>query len=176
MFNFQKERNALRILIILLFYSMIIALVSAFIFPIISIVIILLWITSFISIMVYDRRHWRKPDPESHGIWLSNQTRNLNIGEYSIHGAVMGSCVKARNIFSASRAELRSLIGGEAQQFTGLVDECRNMALGRMCLNAKKKGCNGVLGFRIVTSETLWGATEVIAYGTAVKIESVVEK
>jgi uncharacterized protein YbjQ (UPF0145 family) len=82
---------------------------------------------------------------------------------------VMGTCVKTRNIFSAARAELRSLIGGEARQFTDLVNECRNIAVTRMCQKAKDKGCNRILGFRMITAETMWGATEFIAYGTAVK-------
>jgi len=140
------------------------------------VIIILAWIIGVVSILLYDKRHWRRPGPDAHGIWLSTQTRNLNLGDCSVKGAVMGSCVKARNIFSAARAETRSLVGGETVQFTGLVEECRNIALGRMCLKAKKMGCNGIIGFRIITAETLWGATEIIAYGTAVKIKGVGRK
>lgn len=172
----SNDASALGALIGLLIPSVILTVVFLFFFPICSILIIILWIISFISIILYDKRHWRKPLPESHGIWLSTQTRNLDLGEYSMHGAVMGSCVKVRNVFTAARQEARSLVGGEAQRFTDLVEETRNIALSRMCKKTKKMGCNGVIGFRIITAETLWGSTEIIAYGTAVNIKGVGQK
>ena len=172
----SNDTSALGALIGFLIPSVIITVVFLFIFPICSIIIVLIWIISFISIMIYDMRHWRKPLPESYGIWLSAQTRNLDIGEYTMHGAVMGSCVKARNIFTAARQEARSLVGGEAQGFTDLAEESRNIALSRMCKKAKKMECNGVIGFRIISAETLWGSTEIIAYGTAINIKGVDKK
>ena len=171
-----RIESALAALIWLFVISVINVVTFAFFWPVCSVMIVLMWIIGVVSILLYDKRHWRQPGPDAHGIWLSTQTRNLNLGDYSIKGTVMGSCVKARNIFSAARAETRSLVGGETVQFTGLVEETRNIALGRMCLKAKKMGCNGVIGFRIITAETLWGATEIIAYGTAVKIKGAGEK
>lgn len=169
----NKEPSALGMLITYLIISLILIVIFAFTLPVCSLIIFLIWFIGFVSIMLYDRRHWRKPGPNAHGIWLSSQTRKLDLGDYSVEGTVMGSCVKARNVFSAAKAEARSLIGGETIQFTGLVEETRNIALSRMCLKAKKMGCNGVIGFRIVSAATLWGATEIIAYGTVVKIKGV---
>ena len=168
-----NEPTALGTLVSLLIYSVIGVVVFFFFFPLASLIIILVWVVMFVSILLYDSRHWRQPGPDAHGIWLSAQTRNLNVGEYSIEGPVMGSCVKARNMFSAARAEARSLVGGEPIQFTSLVEETRNIALSRMCQKAKRMGCNAVVGFRIVTAETLWGATEIIAFGTAIKLKGV---
>ena len=172
----QKEPSALGVLIGYLILSVVLVIMFAFIQPIVSAAIVLTWIVAFAGIMLYDRRHWRTPGPDAHGIWLSTQTRKLDIGNYTVKGPVMGSCVKARNMFSAAKQEARSLVGGEAQGFTDLVEETRNIALSRMCLKAKKMGCNGVIGFRIVTAETLWGATEIIAYGTGVNIKGVSQK
>ncbi len=172
----KKDPSALGILIYLLVYSVIAVVIFAFFWPVCSILIVTSWIVGFVAIQIYDKRHWRKPGPDSHGIWLSAQTRNLEIGDYAVKGTVMASCVKARNIFSAARADMRSLVGGEAQQYTSLVEETRNIALARMCQKAKKMGCNGVLGFRMISAQTIRGATEIVAYGTAVKIRGVGRK
>jgi len=163
------EPSALGTLIQFLIYSVIIGFIFLFIYPLFSLMIVILWVVIFVSVLTYDSRHWGKPEPDTLGVQLSSQTRKLSLGEYQVKGMVFGSCVKARNMFSAARAEARSIVGGEATQFTALVDETRNIALTRMCRKAKKMGCNGVVGFRIITAETMWGATEVIAYGTAVK-------
>ncbi len=173
--NRNRDPSALGILIYpFLFYSV---LFIAFTIGIgqsyLASICILIWLVFFLAIMVYDRRHWGAPGPETHGVWLSSQTRNLELGEYSMEGVVMGTCVKTRNLFSAARAESRSIVGGEALQFTSLVEECRNIALGRMCKQARSIGCNGVIGYRMISAETLWGATEIIAYGTAVRIRGV---
>ncbi len=172
-----REPSALGILIYpFLFYSALFV-VSTFAFkvPAYSLICIIPWIVFFSSIMFYDRSNWGRPRPDTLGIWMSSQTRNLNIGEYAIGGMVLGSCVKARNIFTAARAESRSLVGGEAVQFTSLVEECRNIAMNRMCEYARSMGCNGIIGFRIITTETLWGATEIIAYGTAVRVRGLAQ-
>lgn len=136
--------------------------------PLWAIVISVFWIVFFVSVLAYDRRHWGQPNMDTLGIILSSKTRKLPVGSYNVEGIVMGTCVKTRNIFSSARAELRSLVGGEARQFTGLVDECRNIAVTRMCRKAKEMGCNWIVGFRMITAETMWGSTEIIAYGTAV--------
>lgn len=166
-----NEPSALGSLFGLVVYSVVAAVILYFYFPLGLMIIVVFWIVFFGSIMAYDSRHWGKPEPDTLGLQLSSKTRRLDLGEYQVKGMVMGTCVKARNMFSAARAEARSLIGGEARQFTELVEECRNIALTRMCRKAKSLGCNAVVGFRMITAETMWGATEIIAYGTAVKIK-----
>jgi len=150
--------------------SLIFMVVMALLEPALSMFCILMWVLMFGAVMLYDRRHWGVPGPETHAIWLSTKTRKFDIGDYSIAGVVMGTCVKTRNLFSSARAESRAIVGGEALQFTSLVEECRNIALNRMCQKARNLGCNGIIGFRVITAETMWGATELIAYGTAVRI------
>jgi uncharacterized protein YbjQ (UPF0145 family) len=166
----SSDSSAVGVLISLMSMSAVFALIL-FIYdnPLWTLLIVIIWIVFFVSIMAYDRRHWGQPNLNTLGVALSTKTRKPEIGEYKVEGMVMGTCVKTRNIFSAARAELRSLVGGEARQFTDLVDECRNIALTRMCQRAKDMGCNWVLGFRMITAETMWGATEFIAYGTSVR-------
>jgi len=162
--------SALGNLIALVIISVLFVTISAIFMPFLSLVCILTWIVVFLLIMHHDRRHWGVPGPETHGIWLSAKTRKLEIGEHEVAGMVMGTCVKTRNLFSAARAESRAIVGGEALQYTSLVEECRNIAMNRMCKKARDMGCNGIVGYRLISAETLFGATEIIAYGTAVKI------
>lgn len=168
--GWNKDPSALGILITLIVYSVIFMIITILFIPALAMFCLLAWVLLFAVIMLYDRRHWGVPGPETQGIWLSSKTRKLDIGEYSIAGVVMGTCVKTRNLFSSARAESRAIVGGEALQFSSLVEECRNIAMNRMCQKARNLGCNGIIGLRLITAETLWGATELIAYGTAVRI------
>ena len=128
-----NDPSALGSLIGFMISSVILAITFIFFgLPVLSLLIVLLWIVTFASIMAYDSRNWGRPGPDTLGVQLSSKTRNLELGEYSVKGMVMGSCVKARNMFSAARAEGRSLVGGEATQFTSLVDECRNIGRPRI--------------------------------------------
>ena len=168
----SNESSAVGALIGLLSLSITLAAILFFyVDPIWALIITILWILFFVSVLAYDRRHWGRPNMDTLGVNLSSKTRKLPNHTYKVEGMVMGTCVKTRNIFSSARAELRSLVGGEAQQFTGLVDECRNIALTRMCKKARDKGCNWVVGYRMITAETMWGSTEFIAYGTALKVK-----
>ncbi len=127
------------------------------------------WLVFFVVVLLYDMRHWGRPSFDTQGVRIYSRTRNLGLEDHETEGTVMGTCVKARNIFSSARAEMRAIIGGEAKQFTALVDEARNVAITRMCKQAKARGCDSIYGFRLITAETLWGSTEFIAYGTAVR-------
>jgi uncharacterized protein YbjQ (UPF0145 family) len=167
----NKEPSALGILLYLLFLSAVFAIGLANTEPLIALALVAIWPIIFIVIIAHDHTNWGQPKLNTLGIRLSTKTRKLGSDNYSVEGMVMGSCVKARNIFSTARAEARSLVGGEAKQLTSLVNECRNVALTRMCQQAIDKGCNGIVGYRMITAETLWGATEIIAYGTAVRIK-----
>ncbi len=169
------EPTALGVMFKLLAISLIFTSITLFVRPAWALACIATWLLVLLLVLGYDSRHWGKPGPDTLGIFLTSKTRNLELGDYSLEGMVMGSCVKARNIFSAARAESRALVGGEALQFSSLVEECRNIALSRMCRQARKQGCNGIVGFRMITAETLFGATEIIAYGTAVRIRGLPE-
>jgi len=167
----NKDPSALKILINPIgIYSVIIIVALAVVAPEIAGMCILAWVILIGAILLGDRRRWGVPGPETEGIWLSSQTRNIELSDYTAEGLVMGSCVKVRNMFSAARAESRAIVGGEALQFTSLVEETKNIAINRMCQQARNMGCNGVIGYRMVSAETLWGATEIIAYGTAIRI------
>ena len=84
-------------------------------------------------------------------------------------GIVFGSCVQTKHIGKDIRAGLRTVVGGEATTYTELMEEARRTSMQRMIEDAKKIGANAVVGMRYATAQTMHGAAELIAFGTAVK-------
>ena len=82
-----------------------------------------------------------------------------------------GSTVRARNVGSDILANLKNLVGGELISYSRLLEGARDEALSRMIETATSMGANAVVNFRFQTSTITPGASEVIAYGTAVKLE-----
>ena len=67
----------------------------------------------------------------------------------AVQGEIFGLTVRARNIGSGCVAGLRSLFGGEIPQFTKLLAESRNEAMGRMIEEAKRRGSNAIVAIAI---------------------------
>ncbi len=86
-------------------------------------------------------------------------------------GLVRGSTVRARHIGRDFMAGLRNIVGGEVSEYTKLLAEAREQSLQRMVENAEGMGGNAVVGLRLITAGVAQGAAEIVAYGTAVKIE-----
>ncbi|MEQ9104455.1 MAG: YbjQ family protein [Rhodothermales bacterium] len=86
-------------------------------------------------------------------------------------GLVRGNTIRAKHIGNDILAALRNLVGGEIKEYTTMLTEARNQALQRMMQEAEAKGADAVVNVRFVTSQVMSGAAELLAYGTAVKIE-----
>ena len=86
-------------------------------------------------------------------------------------GVVRGSTVRARNIGRDIFAGLKNIVGGEIEEYTRLAADSREEALMRMTHDAKRLGADAVVGVRFTTSMIMQGASEMLAYGTAVKIK-----
>lgn len=86
-------------------------------------------------------------------------------------GLVRGNTIRAKHIGNDLMAALRNLVGGEIKEYTTMLTEARNQALQRMMAEAEAKGADAVVNVRFVTSQVMSGAAELLAYGTAVKIE-----
>ena len=94
--------------------------------------------------------------------------------EYNITetlGLVRGNTVRSRNIGSNFLSGLKSMVGGEVSGFTKLITKSREEAIHRLVEHAKERGANAVVGMRFVTTEVGQTCSEILAYGTAVKIE-----
>lgn len=86
-------------------------------------------------------------------------------------GLVRGSTVRARNVGRDIFASLKNIIGGEISEYTKLQADSREQALQRMMEDAKKIGADAVINLRFQSSLIMQGASEMLAYGTAVKIQ-----
>jgi len=86
-------------------------------------------------------------------------------------GLVRGSTIRARHVGRDIMAGLRNIVGGEVKEYTVMLAQAREEALGRMIEQAEKMGANAIVGTRFVTSMVMSGAAELVAYGTAVKVE-----
>ncbi len=85
-------------------------------------------------------------------------------------GLVWGSTVRARHLGRDIMAGFRGMVGGEIEEYTRLLAEAREEAVRRMTARAEEMGANAVVGTRFITSGIMGGASEIVAYGTAVVI------
>lgn len=90
-------------------------------------------------------------------------------------GMARGGTVRAHHVGNDIVAYLRNLVGGEVPEYTKMLGEAREQALDRMIENARKLGANAVVDVRFSTADIAAGAAEVLAYGTAVRIEACVQ-
>lgn len=87
------------------------------------------------------------------------------------YGIVQGSTVRARHMGADIAAGLKNMVGGELKGYTSLLESARKEALERMIDQALQLGANAVINVRFATSAITQGAAELMAYGTAVKVE-----
>lgn len=86
-------------------------------------------------------------------------------------GIVQGSTVRAKHFGRDFMAGLKNLVGGELKGYTELLQESREEAMKRMAEQATQFGANAVVNIRFATSSVAQGASELFAYGTAVRVE-----
>ena len=90
-----------------------------------------------------------------------------------ILGIVTGNTVRAKHLGKDLLAAARKIVGGEVKEYTEMLKEARREALERMIEEAKKLGADAVINVRFATSAITSGAAEILAYGTAVKLEPI---
>lgn len=86
-------------------------------------------------------------------------------------GVVKGNTVRTRNIGRDIGAGFKTLIGGEIKSYTEMISQAREEASNRMINQAIDLGADAVLNVRFMTSAVMQGASELLAYGTAVKLK-----
>ncbi|SHJ31100.1 Uncharacterized conserved protein YbjQ, UPF0145 family [Palleronia salina] len=85
-------------------------------------------------------------------------------------GLVRGSTVRAKHVGSDIVASLRNLVGGEVREYAQLLAGAREQAHDRMVAEARALGTDAIVGARFETSQIAERASEVLAYGTAVRL------
>jgi uncharacterized protein YbjQ (UPF0145 family) len=86
-------------------------------------------------------------------------------------GIARGSTVRARNIGRDIFAGLKNIVGGEISEYTKLLADAREQAIERMISDAERLGADAIVNVRFMTSAVMTGASEMLAYGTAVKLK-----
>ncbi len=85
---------------------------------------------------------------------------------FEVLGIVKGTVVQSGRDFLAG---LKTIVGGEIQGYTDMLNEARSIATERMTKEATALGADAVIGMRYGSSAVMDGAAEIVAYGTAVK-------
>lgn len=85
-------------------------------------------------------------------------------------GLVRGSSVRSKHVGSDIVAALRNLVGGEVKEYARLLQGTREQAMDRMIADADQMGADAVVAVRMQTSTITHAASEVIVYGTAVRL------
>ena len=82
-----------------------------------------------------------------------------------------GSTVRARNIGRDIFAGLKNLVGGEISEYTQLMADAREQAIQRMVADGQSIGADAIVNVRFTTAMVMQGCSEILAYGTAVKLK-----
>ncbi len=86
-------------------------------------------------------------------------------------GMVRGNTIRARHVGKDIIAGLRNLVGGEISEYTKMIAESREQSLDRMVTQAEEMGADAIVCVRFTTSAIMQGSAELLAYGTAVRLQ-----
>ena len=89
--------------------------------------------------------------------------------EFETLDIVKGNVVQTKNIGRDFMALMKTLVGGEIESYSEMLNEARAIAVKRMVDEAEALGADAVVNVRYASASVMSGAAEVIAYGTAVR-------
>jgi len=98
----------------------------------------------------------------------TDKVPNKEISE--ILGIVRGNSVRARHIGRDFFAGLKNIVGGEIDEYTKLLEQSREQAMHRMIKDAERMHADAIVNVRFTTSMVMQATSEILAYGTAVKL------
>ena len=100
-------------------------------------------------------------------------TTETDLHDYRVlerYGVVRGITVRSRSVFGKLGAKLQQLIGGDITLLTDLCEQTRAAAFDLAVSHAKALGANALVALRYDATEIMEGVSEVLCYGTAVRI------
>lgn len=101
-------------------------------------------------------------------VTTGNDVAGREISEYL--GVVRGIVVRATGIGRGIVGGLKSIAGGNIEEFTHVCEAARMEAFNRMVRHAHEVHADAIIGMRYDATEFSQGSTEVLAYGTAVRL------
>jgi uncharacterized protein YbjQ (UPF0145 family) len=97
-----------------------------------------------------------------------NEVSGHSISTYV--GIVRGIVVRSPNIAQGILGGLKQIVGGNIESYAEVCELAREEAYQRMVQHAQERGADAIVGMRYDATEFAQGVTEVLAYGTAVKL------
>jgi len=85
-------------------------------------------------------------------------------------GVVRGIVVRSPNIAHLLLGGLKQIVGGNIESYAQVCEAARDEAFPRMVQHAEERGADAIIGMRYDATEFADGVTEVLAYGTAVRL------
>ena len=85
-------------------------------------------------------------------------------------GIVRGIVVRSPSIAQGFLGGLKQIVGGNIESYAQVCETAREDAFRRMVAHAQERGADAIIGMRYDATEFSQGVTEVLAYGTAVKL------
>ncbi len=85
-------------------------------------------------------------------------------------GVVRGIVVRSPTIGQGILGGLNQIIGGNIEAYAQVCEAARREAYDRMVAHASEIGADAIVGMRYDATEFTQTATEVLAYGTAVRL------
>jgi uncharacterized protein YbjQ (UPF0145 family) len=89
-----------------------------------------------------------------------------------ILGVVTGNVVQSKHVGKDIMASFKTIVGGEIKSYTEMLTEARHTAISRLVEEALKLDADAVVNLRFTTSSIMSGSSEILAYGTAVRLKS----
>lgn len=91
--------------------------------------------------------------------------------EFELLGIVKGCTVQSKNIGRDLAAGFKTIVGGEIKGYTEMIEDARRVAEERMADEARMMNADAVINVRYTSSSVMQAASEVLAFGTAVKFK-----
>jgi uncharacterized protein YbjQ (UPF0145 family) len=102
-------------------------------------------------------------------VTTGNDVAGFRVAEYL--GVVRGIIVRSPNIGQALVGAFKQIVGGNISQYVSVCEAARHEAYAQMVAHAESMGAHAILAMRYDATEFAQGATEVLCYGTAVRLE-----
>lgn len=102
-------------------------------------------------------------------------TPAANVAGYEVTetlGLVRGNTIRARHLGRDIVAGLKSIVGGEIEEYTKMMAEAREQSLDRMRAEADSLGADAVTDLRFSTAYLMGGAAEILVFGNAVRLKA----
>jgi uncharacterized protein YbjQ (UPF0145 family) len=101
-------------------------------------------------------------------VTTGNDVAGHSIANYI--GIVRGIVVRSPSIAQGFLGGLKQMVGGNIESYAKVCEAAREEAYERMVRHAQDEGADAIIGMRYDATEFTQGVTEVLAYGTAVKL------